>query len=255
MLSDTHAHLYEESLITEIDAVLARAAGKGVNRIFLPNVDAETAKPLIDLCKKHPGKLYGMMGLHPCSVKDNYKEELAQIFEWFEKEKFYAVGEIGIDLYWDKTHLKEQVDAFSFQLKKSVEFDLPVAIHCRDAFDEIFEVVESPEFSKVRGIFHCFTGNEEQALRLIELGYYLGIGGVSTFKNGGLDKSLVNVPLEKLVLETDSPYLAPVPYRGKRNEPAYLYEVAQRLADIKQTTFLKVAEVTSRNANLIFGIE
>lgn len=254
MLTDTHAHLYEKSFTDDFEQVLARAGERGVERIFLPNVDAGTAPGLVALCKRYPGRLYGMMGLHPCSVKENYRDELAEIFAWFEKETFYAVGEIGIDLYWDKTFLAEQTDAFAFQLRKSVEYRLPVAIHCREAFDPIFEVVSSPEFREVRGIFHCFSGNAEQAARLTDLGYYLGIGGVCTFKNGGLDLALKDVPLEKMVLETDAPYLAPVPYRGKRNESAYLHEIAQRLADIKQTSLETVARVTTENANRIFGV-
>lgn len=255
MLIDTHAHLYEKRFRDDFDQVMARAHARRVKRIFLPNVDSETAPDLVALCHQYPGTFYGMMGLHPCSVKDDYKEELEKVFAWFEKEKFYAVGEIGIDLYWDKTHLKEQIDAFSFQLHKSLEFGLPVAIHCRDAFDEIFGVVHSPEFKNVRGIFHCFSGNAEQAQKLVDLGYYLGIGGVCTFKNGGLDVALKDIPLEKMVLETDAPYLAPVPYRGKRNESSYLLEIAERLADIKETSVEKVARITTENANHIFGVE
>lgn len=254
MLVDTHAHLYEKGFKDDFKEVMARAEARGVKKIFLPNVDSSTAPDLVRLCKAYPERMFGMMGLHPCSVKEDYREELAKIFAWFEHEKFYAVGEIGIDLYWDKTFLKEQLDAFAFQLHKSMAFNLPVAIHCREAFDEIFEVVSSPEFKNVRGIFHCFSGNEAQAFKLIELGYYLGIGGVCTFKNGGLDVALKNVPLEKMVLETDAPYLAPVPYRGKRNESSYLQEIAQRLADIKETSPAKVAEITTANANHIFGV-
>lgn len=253
MLIDTHAHLYEKGFKDDFEAVMARAQARRVERIFLPNVDAETAPDLVDLCRRYPGRLYGMMGLHPCSVTENYRDELAQVFAWFDQEKFYAVGEIGIDLYWDKTFYREQVDAFAFQLRKSMEYGLPVAIHCRDAFDEVYEVVSDPEFKTVRGIFHCFSGNEAQALKLVELGYYLGIGGVLTFKNSGLDVALKNIPLENLVLETDAPYLAPVPYRGKRNESSYLLEVAQKLADVKQTSVEKVARITGDNANRIFG--
>jgi TatD DNase family protein len=254
MLVDTHAHLYEKAFFDDFEQMMARADERDVKKIFIPNVDSSTIKGLVDICHKYPGRVYGMMGLHPCSVKENYKDELAEIFGWFSKEKFYAVGEIGIDLYWDKTWLKEQIDAFSFQLQKSIEFNLPVAIHARESFDEIYDVVSSPEFKQAKGIFHCFSGNEEQAFKLIELGYYLGIGGVCTFKNGGLDIALKNVPLEKMILETDAPYLAPVPYRGKRNESGYLKEISQRLADIKETSVEKVAEITTANANHIFGV-
>lgn len=254
MLVDTHAHLYDERFVDDFGEVMKRAETRQVRKIFLPNVDTETAIPLVKLCKENPDVIFGMMGLHPCSVNENVDTQLDEIFAWFDKEKFYAVGEIGIDLYWDKTFYRQQVQAFEKQLYKSLELDLPVAIHCRDAFNEIFEVVESPEFKNVRGIFHCFSGNEEQAFRLTELGYYLGIGGVVTFKNGGLDKALKNIPLEKMVLETDAPYLAPVPYRGKRNESSYVLEVAQKLADIKETSVAKVAEITTANANHIFGV-
>lgn len=254
MLVDTHAHLYDERFVDDFGEMMKRAETQQVRKIFLPNVDTETAIHLVKLCKENPNVIFGMMGLHPCSVNENVDAQLDEIFAWFDKEKFYAVGEIGIDLYWDKSFYRQQVQAFEKQLHKSLELDLPVAIHCRDAFNEIFEVVESPEFKNVRGIFHCFSGNEEQAFRLTELGYYLGIGGVVTFKNGGLDKALKNIPLEKMVLETDAPYLAPVPYRGKRNESSYVLEVAQKLADIKETSVAKVAEITTANANHIFGV-
>lgn len=253
MLIDTHAHLYEKGFKDDFEAMMARAQARRVDRIFLPNVDSATAPELVALCHKYPGRLYGMMGLHPCSVTENYRDELDRIFAWFEKETFYAVGEIGIDLYWDKTFQKEQTDAFAFQLHKSIAYGLPVAIHCRDAFNEAYEVVSSPEFKQARGIFHCFSGNEEQARQLVELGYYLGIGGVLTFKNSGLDVAIQHIPLENMVLETDAPYLAPVPYRGKRNESSYLLEVAQKLADIKQTSVERVARITGENANRIFG--
>ncbi len=252
MLIDTHAHLYDSAFRGDLQAVLERARAKGVKKIFLPNVDSETAPLLDDLCAAYPGFLFPMMGLHPCSVKENYHDELDLIFSRFHQNTYFAVGEIGIDLYWDKTFLREQIEAFSFQLQKSMEFDLPVAIHCRDAFDEIFEVVESPEFRGVRGIFHCFTGTAAQAQKLVELGYLLGIGGVSTFKNGGLDVALHDISLGHLVLETDAPYLAPVPYRGKRNESSYLSEICQRVADIKHTSPAKVAEITSANADKLF---
>lgn len=252
MLIDTHAHLYDPAFSEDLQPMLDRAKVKGVKKIFLPNVDAETAPALDELCAAHPGFLFPMMGLHPCSVKENYREELDLIFGRFAQNRYYAVGEIGIDLYWDKSFLKEQIDAFSFQLRKSLEFDLPVAIHCREAFDEIFEVVSSPEFKSVRGIFHCFTGTPEQAAKLVDLGYLLGIGGVSTFKNGGLDVALKEIGLEHLVLETDAPYLAPVPYRGKRNESSYLSEICRRVAEIKHTSPAKVAEITSANADKLF---
>lgn len=252
MLIDTHAHLYEASFRADLDEVLERARNKGVGKIFLPNVDAETASELDGLCARYPGFLFGMMGLHPCSVRENYREVLNLIFDRFQRNTYYAVGEIGIDLYWDTSFFEQQRDAFALQLQKSVELDLPVAIHCRNAFDEIFEIVSSPKFSQVKGVFHCFSGTSEQAEKLVGLGYLLGIGGVCTFKNGGLDIALRDVGLEHLILETDAPYLAPVPYRGKRNESSYLSEICQRLADIKHTSPAKVAEITSANAEKLF---
>lgn len=252
-LEDTHAHIYDEAFQEDFRAIMNRAKNNRVRKIFIPNVDSETAPKLVELCKTEEG-VYGMMGIHPCSIKENYKEELANAKAWLDKEKFVAVGEIGLDLYWDKNFYNEQVEALKTQFHWSLEYDLPVAIHCRDAFDQIMEVITLPEFKNVRGIFHCFSGNAEQAKRLVDLGYYLGIGGVVTFKNGGLDKALADIPLENMVLETDAPYLAPVPFRGKRNEPSYILNVAEKLAEIKGVDIATVANITSANSHKIFGV-
>lgn len=253
ILTDTHTHLYEESLLTDFDAMYKRALHNRVRRFFIPNVDSSTSDKLVEICVNYEG-VYGMMGLHPCSVKEDYKQELAILYQKFSQYRFIAVGEIGIDLYWDKSFYPQQVDAFKTQLRWSIEMNLPVAIHCRDAFDEIYQIVSSHEFKGTRGIFHCFTGTEEQAFRVIDSGFYLGIGGVITFKNSGLAENIKNVPLENIVLETDSPYLAPVPYRGKRNESSYLLQIAEKLADVKETTLAHVAEITTQNSIKIFGI-
>jgi len=253
ILTDTHTHLYEESLLTDFDAMYKRALHNRVRRFFIPNVDSSTAEKLIEICQNYEG-VFGMMGLHPCSVNENYKEELNLLYQKFNDFKFVAVGEIGIDLYWDKTYYSQQVDALKTQLQWSLELNLPVAIHCRDAFDEIYQIIALPDFKNVRGIFHCFTGTEEQANKVIDLGFYLGIGGVITFKNSGLAENLKNVSLEHMVLETDSPYLAPVPYRGKRNESSYLLQIAEKLADVKEVSLAEVAGVTTQNSIKIFGI-
>lgn len=253
ILSDTHTHLYDEAFAGETDAVFTRAQHNRVRRFFIPNVDRTTAAALVELCKTREG-VYGMMGVHPCSVKADYKEELAHAEKWLGAFDFVAIGEIGLDLYWDKTFLAEQIDALETQLHWSMDKNLPVAIHCRDAFDPIWEVLSKPEFNAVRGIFHCFSGTEEQAHKLTDKGWYLGIGGVLTFRNSGLDKAIASVPLEQLVLETDAPYLAPVPFRGKRNEPSYLLHIAEKLAEVKGVSLAEVAEISTRNSEKIFGV-
>jgi TatD DNase family protein len=253
ILTDTHTHLYEESLLTDFDAMYKRALHNRVKRFFIPNVDSSTTEKLIEICQNYEG-VFGMMGLHPCSVNENYEEELRLLHQKFNDFKFVAVGEIGIDLYWDKSFYTQQVSAFKTQLQWSLEMNLPVAIHCREAFDEIYQIIALPEYKNVRGIFHCFTGTEEQANKVIDLGFYLGIGGVITFKNSGLAENLKNVSLEHIVLETDSPYLAPVPYRGKRNESCYLLQIAEKLAEVKEVSLAEVASITTQNSIKIFGI-
>ncbi|HEX7413884.1 MAG TPA: TatD family hydrolase [Bacteroidia bacterium] len=253
MFVDTHTHLYSEEFTTDIDEVLKRAIDVGIEKFLLPNIDSSSVYVMHTLCEKFPQHCFPMMGLHPCSVKENYLEELAIIYNLLKTKKYIAVGEIGIDLYWDKTFYKQQVDAFTKQINWALEFNLPIVIHCRNSFDEIYEILCS--FRKLpKGIFHCFSGNEEQANKIIETSNFkLGIGGVLTFKNSGLDKAIVNINLKHFVLETDSPYLAPIPHRGKRNESSYIPLIAAKLAEIKKCSVLEIASITTANAKDVFG--
>jgi TatD DNase family protein len=253
ILTDTHSHLYDNKFAEDQKEVIERAFEEDVNRIFLPNVDQHTVKGMMDIVATYPDKCFAMMGLHPCHVKADYKEELAVLKAHLDTDKFYAVGEIGMDLYWDKTFLEEQKDAFRTQIHWAKEKGLPIAIHCRDAFDEIFEILASERDEKLRGIFHCFTGHLEQAHQAIDLNLHLGVGGVVTFKKAGLDKVIEQIDLKHLVLETDSPYLAPSPNRGKRNESSYLIHIAQKIADLHQVSVHEVAEITTENSKQIFG--
>ncbi|QYJ69272.1 TatD family hydrolase [Flavobacterium litorale] len=253
ILTDTHTHLYSEEFQHDSDAAIQRAIQAGVNRLFVPSIDASYTQKMYALEAKYPDNVFLMMGLHPTYVKDNYQEELAHVEEQLAKRKFAAVGEIGIDLYWDKTHLKEQQYAFRHQIQLAKKYELPINIHCRDAFDEIFEVLESEKGEGLYGIFHCFTGNFEQAQKAISYGMKLGIGGVATFKNGKIDQFLNEIDLKHIVLETDSPYLAPVPYRGKRNESSYTVLVAEKLASIYGVSVADIAAVTTKNSKAIFG--
>ena len=252
---DTHTHIYLDRFKEDIDAILKRAAAVGVERFYLPNIDKESIPDLKALAAAHD-QIYPMMGLHPSHVKEDWEEQLAAVWEELEGEtKYYAVGEIGLDLYWDKTFIAEQQEAFRRQIRKAKEMHLPIVIHCRDAFDETFEVLEAEADEQLFGIFHCFTGNLEQARRALALNLKLGIGGVVTFKNGGLDKVVAELKTEDLVLETDAPFLAPAPFRGKRNEPAYLEQIAQKIADIHQISKEEVSRITTENALKIFGNE
>lgn len=236
--------------------VIARAKEKGVEKFFLPNIDSTTIDSMWNLTIEYPGVCFPMIGLHPTSVKENYIDELKKVKEELDKKRYCAIGEIGIDLYWDKTFLNQQRDAFRSQINLAKEFDLPVVIHSRESFNEIFEIVDEENDENLKGIFHCFTGSKDDAIRIKNYGgFKLGIGGVVTFKNGGINKFLSEIPLEYLVLETDSPYLAPVPYRGKRNESAYLIEIAQKLAIIYNKEVNDIAEITSSNSLEIFGLK
>lgn len=254
ILTDTHTHLYYEK-DPEIRAeLMQRCLDNKVSRLFLPNVDSESMPLVFSLAEQFPQHCFPMLGLHPCDVKENFKEELSQIELEISQRKIYAIGEIGIDLHWDKSTLSLQQEAFRIQIAWAKKFDLPIVIHCREAFDEIFEILSELKDEKLRGIFHCFSGTLEQAEKVINLGFYLGIGGVLTYKNSGLDQVVANIPLEHLVLETDSPYLTPVPFRGKPNESSYLVYIAQKLADIKQISIENLAEITTHNSKLVFGI-
>ncbi len=255
ILTDTHTHLYSEQFDNDIDEVIANAIKNGVTRFFLPNIDASYTEKMLQLAKKYPLQLFPMMGVHPCSIKENYKEEIAHVEQGLEKYPFCAIGEIGIDLYWDKSFLTQQQEAFRLQIALAKKYNLPFVIHCRDAFNEIFEIMDELNDDKMRGIFHCFTGNLTQAHHIINYGgFKLGIGGVVTFKNSGLDKVVEHIDMQHIVLETDSPYLAPVPFRGKRNESAYLLNIAQKVAEIKRLTVAEVAEITTQNSVEVFGM-
>lgn len=250
--TDTHTHLYSEAFDEDRDLMIQRALDAGVQRFFIPAIDSEYTQGMYDLEKAYPDHVFLMMGLHPTHVKENYEAELAHVEAQFEQRSFFAVGEIGIDLYWDKTTLAIQQDAFRRQIQLAKKFKLPIVIHCREAFDEVFEVLESEKGDDLYGIFHCFSGSKEQALRAIKYGMKLGIGGVVTFKNGKIDTFLNEIPLEHIVLETDAPYLSPVPFRGKRNESSYVALVAEKLATIYNCPLEEIASVTSANADAVF---
>lgn len=250
---DTHSHLYAEEFNIDCVAVIERAKVSGVEKVFLPAIDGSTHEAMMKLVKLYPGYCTAMMGLHPCYVDGNYEKELALVESWLEKEKFSAVGEIGLDYYHSTEFKDQQVDAFSRQIKLAVRYSLPIVIHTRSSMDDCIKMIEQEGKDQVKGIFHCFGGDERQAQKIISLGFMLGIGGVLTYKNAGLARVLESVSLEHLVLETDAPYLAPVPFRGKRNEPSYIRYVAEKLAEIKSVSLEEVDEVTTANAKKIFG--
>lgn len=254
MLTDTHTHLYSEEFSEDRDLMIQRALSVGVKRFFVPAIDSSYVLSMYELEKNYPEHVFLMCGLHPTYTKANYKEELALVEKQLEERKFVAIGEIGIDLYWDKTFLKEQQDSFRHQIKLAKKYKLPIVIHCRDAFDEVFEILEEQKSEDLFGIFHCFTGDFEQAQQAISLNFKLGIGGVVTFKNGKIDQYLHQIDLKHIVLETDSPYLAPVPYRGKRNESAYVLNVAQKLAELYGKSVDEIAEITTKNSKDVFGV-
>lgn len=254
MITDTHTHLYSEQFDLDRGVMMLRAKDAGVSRFFIPAIDSSYTQRMLDLEEQYPGDVFLMMGLHPTSVQTNYKEELKRVREWIDKRPFYAIGEIGIDLYWDKSLLEEQKEVFQTQIQWAKEKKLPIAIHCREAFDEIFEVLELEKGDNLRGIFHCFTGTYEQALKAISYNMKLGIGGVATFKNGKIDKFLNQINIKHIVLETDAPYLSPTPYRGKRNESSYITYVVDKLVDIYGLTFEEISEITTQNSKEVFGV-
>jgi len=233
---------------------MRRCLDNGIGRLFLPNVDSSSIALVISQASTFPEYCFPMLGLHPCDVKENWKDELSLIEAAIPQHKIYAIGEIGIDLYWDKTTLNQQVEAFKLQIDWAKKLKLPIVIHCRNSFDEVYEVLQQERDENLRGILHCFTGDLEQAQKLIDLGFYLGIGGVVTYKNSGLDKVVEQIDLKHIVLETDSPYLTPVPHRGKPNESSYLVYVAQKVADLHQTSIETVAAVTTENSKIVFGV-
>jgi TatD DNase family protein len=253
-ITDTHTHLYSEAFDEDRNMMISRALSEGVSRFFIPAIDSTYTESMLQLEKNHPNNVFLMMGLHPTHVKDNYKEELNHVEEMLAKRKFYAVGEIGIDLYWDKSTLKIQQEAFKYQIQLAKKYSLPIVIHCRESFDEIFEVLEAEKSDNLFGIFHCFTGTLEQAHQAISYNMKLGIGGIVTFKNGKIDQFLNQIDLSHIVLETDSPYLAPVPYRGKRNESAHIIKVMEKLSEIYHLPLEEIAKITTKNSKDIFGV-
>jgi len=254
MITDTHTHLYSSQFDEDRAVMMQRALAAGVSRFFIPAIDSSYTEAMLDLENNYPNHIFLMMGLHPTSVKENYKEELTLVKQWLNQRKFYAVGEIGIDLYWDKTFLQQQQDAFKTQIEWAKEKELPIVIHCRDAFDEVFEVLEEVNDDKLHGIFHCFTGDLAQAKRAISYKMKLGIGGVVTFKNGKIDQFLNEISLQDIVLETDAPYLAPTPYRGKRNESSYIVNVLDKLVTLYNLTPEEIAKITTQNSKDVFSI-
>jgi TatD DNase family protein len=254
ILTDTHTHLYSDEFDSDRDEMIQRAISNGVTRFFVPAVDSTCTTSMYDLEEKYPQNIFLMTGLHPCYVKKNYAEELSHIENQLVQRKFVAIGEIGIDLYWDKSTLEIQKIAFKYQIQLAKKYKLPIVIHCRESFDEIFEVLESEKSDDLFGIFHCFTGDYAQAQRAISCQMKLGIGGVITFKNGKIDTFLNQIDLKHIVLETDSPYLAPVPYRGKRNESSYLLNVAEKLAEIYAVPLKVIADQTTQNAKELFKL-
>ena len=254
ILTDTHTHLCSEEFDQDRTEMVQRAIAAGVSRFFVPSIDSSGTQKMYDLEAQFPDNVRLMIGLHPCYVKDNYLEELAHVEAQLALHKFYAIGEIGIDLYWDKTTLAIQKTAFQRQIQLAKQHKLAINIHCRDAFDEVFEVLELEKSRELFGIFHCFSGDLEQAKKAISFGLKLGIGGVATFKNGKIDQFLNQIELKHIVLETDSPYLAPVPHRGKRNESSYAVLVAHKLAELYDMPLSEIAHITTENSKAIFGI-
>ncbi len=252
-LIDTHCHLYLPEFKTDITQIMQRAAAAGIQKFYLPGIDSEVIGDILAFEAAYPGKAFAMAGLHPCSVKDGYKQELSMVEEWVNKRPFTAIGEIGLDFYWDKTFAAQQYEAFETQMQWALQHKLPIVIHSRNAMQETINTLKPFAGKGVRGIFHCFSGTAADAAQITGLGFLLGIGGVLTYKNSGLAAALENIPLEFLVLETDAPYLTPVPFRGKRNESSYLSYIVQKLAEVKNVTVQEAAAATTANAEKIFG--
>jgi TatD DNase family protein len=252
-MTDTHCHIYLKEFDLDRAEMILRGKTAGVDKFLLPAIDNETHIYMLRLEDEFPGQCFAMMGLHPCSVKESYQEELMIAREYLEKRKFIAIGEIGLDFYWDLSFKKQQLEVFNLQMKWALEFDIPIVIHSRNSIDECIEAVTKMQSGKLKGVFHCFGGSKEQANKIIDLGFYLGIGGVVTFKKSGLDTVLKDIDMKHILLETDAPYLAPVPYRGKRNECSYLKLVAEKIAEIKNLPLPEVDSITTKNAETLFG--
>lgn len=253
---DTHAHLYANQFDKDRDEMIQRAFEQGVDKLFLPNIDENSIQGMHELIEKYPNQCFAMMGIHPCDIQKDWQSQLTSIQSYFDPKKHIAIGEIGIDLYWDKSLQKEQTEAFRAQIQWAKTVQKPIVIHCREAFGEIFAVLDELNDQELTGVFHCFTGNEEQANKIISYGgFYLGIGGVVTFKNRGLDSVLKDISPNHLVLETDAPYLAPAPYRGKRNESSYIPLIARKLSSIYGVDEAKIGEITTKNALSVFNLK
>jgi len=253
MFVDSHSHIYSEEFSSDRNEVIARALKAGVNKIVLPNIDSSTIKPMLDLADSDPNLFIPLIGLHPTSVKEDFRKELEIMEYWFNKRKFAGIGEIGIDLYWDKTFINEQIEAFRIQIGWAKKNRIPIIIHVRDSFQEVFDVLQQENEESLTGVFHSFTGNAEQAAQVIDLGFKIGIGGIVTFKNSGLDAVIQNIDLHHVLLETDSPWLAPVPHRGRRNESAFITAVAAKIASLQGISIEEVARITTQNTQQLFG--
>ncbi|HXA01809.1 MAG TPA: TatD family hydrolase [Cytophagaceae bacterium] len=252
MYIDSHAHIYSKEFDADRQFILERCLEKGVNKIFMPNVSHESIEGMLEVEEKNPGHCIPIMGLHPCNVKKNFEKDLYEVEDWLKRRKFAAIGEMGTDLYWDKTFFSQQQEAFKIQVGFAKKYQLPIVIHCRNSFRETMDLLKEIKHDSLTGIFHCFSGNAEEAQEIIDIGFYLGIGGVVTFKNGGLDKVLPGIDLKHIVLETDCPYLAPVPHRGKRNEPTYIPIIAGKVAEIKNIPVAEVAAASTANSLKVF---
>lgn len=250
--SDTHAHIYSSKYESDRDEVIRRTFESGVSKIYMPNVDVETIDDMLEVELNHPDQCHPMMGLHPCDVKKDFEKDLYIMEDWINKREFAGIGETGLDLYWDKTLFEQQKEALRIQIQWAKDKEWPIILHCRESMDETIAIIQELKDDRLRGIFHCFTGTVEQAKAIIDLGFLLGIGGVSTYKNGGLDKVIPEIGLAHLVLETDGPYLAPIPHRGKRNSPEYIPIIAQRVADLCETSLEEVSRITETNTQNIF---
>jgi TatD DNase family protein len=253
-LIDTHTHLYLKEFSADINEVIERAEKEGVNKFFLPAIDSSETTAMFELEKEFPGKCFAMAGLHPCSVKENYQQELSKTEKLLNERKFAAIGETGLDFYWDTTFVKEQYESLQIQVKWALRYNLPLVLHTRNAMQETIDVVKTYNGVGLKGIFHCFSGTLKNAKDIIEIDFYLGIGGVITYKNSGLAEIIKDIDLRYIVLETDAPYLAPVPYRGKRNESSYLKYIVEKIASIKNISIEEVADQTSKNAAEVFSI-
>jgi TatD DNase family protein len=254
MIIDTHSHIYLPEFDSDRADMLARAENERIGLILMPAIDNQAHSAMLQTEQDFDGKCLSMMGLHPCSVNEGYKQELKIVKEYFEKRRFVAVGEIGLDFYWDRTFTKEQYESFQLQIEIALEYDIPVIIHSRNSIDECIKLISENQKGSLKGVFHCFSGSIEQASQIIDLGFYLGIGGVITFKNSGLDKVMLDIDMKNVVLETDAPYLAPIPFRGKRNECGYLKYVVEKLSEVKNVSKEEIENITTKNARKLFGL-